>query len=370
MFNILNVCNDYVMGNILNIIKRTIDLLGIFVPILLIIGVTINLVKGVFDPIQQELEKRPEQKHPRRIARQIVAAIIVFLLPFIINTTMSILSVANEGNTKIGITEKNKTETFNIATCWNNMRTTNTSPKKTNDSKLEDLNDTLTNEKNNNDYFSKYNNVKSIYDKTVKNSSTNASSNNSNNSSSSSSSNNTSSNTTAKTYDKVVLIGDSRFVGQSGADGHNSKTTYIAKSGQGLDYVKQQITRIRQEDCNNCAFVINVGVNDYYKNGIAKEYISYINGMANTMKGKIYFLSVNPVDEAKEKSYNYPYFTSNDSINNFNMQVKAGLNSKVTYLDSNSYLKANGFTTTAEGIHYDDETSRKIFNYISQYVKS
>ena len=367
MFNILNVCNDYIVGNIISIIRRSVDILGIVVPTLLLIKLTIEAAGGVLDPVEEHLDKTPWNKRNKRIPRQIISAVIIFLLPFIINTTMSILSLANDDETKIGINEKNKTETFHVSTCWNNVSTTNTAPKNVNDSKLEDLNDTLTNEQNNNDYFSKYGNKEALWKKITENMATSDDEDDNN---SNSSSNSSSSSTNSTTYDKVVLIGDSRFVNQSLSDGHNSKTIYIAKSNEGLAYVKQQGERIRKEDCKNCAFVINVGVNDYYKNGIAKDYISYINGLANTMQGKIYFLSVNPVDEAKEKSSNYPFFTSNDSINNFNMQVKDGLNSKVTYLDSNSYLKSTGFTTTSEGIHYEPETSKKIYNYITQYVKS
>ena len=112
-----------------------------------------------------------------------------------------------------------------------------------------------------------------------------------------------------------------------------------------------------------------MGVNDYWKNGITSEYISYLNNMAKTVKGKIYFLSVNPVDEAKEKSTNQMYITYNSNINKFNDEVKKGLDSSITYLDSNAYLKANGFGTV-DGIHYDEATYKKIYNFISTNVKS
>ena len=41
----------------------------------------------------------------------------------------------------------------------------------------------------------------------------------------------------------------------------------------------------------------------------------------------------------------------------------------VTYLDSNSYLKRNGFSTV-DGIHYTKDTYQKISNFISSNVKS
>ena len=361
MFNILAVCDDYILGNILSIIKRTMDLLGIIVPILLIIGGTINLVKAVFNP--------EDKKATKNIVNCFISAVIVFLLPFVVNTTMNIITVANNDNTKIGITENNKTQSFSISECWNNIKTVDITPKfnSVNDNSKNSIS---TEQKNN------------VGNTNTKNSGSSGSKGTSGTKTSNTSKTNTSTNagkaaTTVSTnvrsgnYDQVTLIGDSRFVHQSTQDGgHNAKTQYVAESGRGLDYVKEQIAAIKKRDCANCAFVINMGVNDYWKSGIVNEYITYLNNFANSIKGKLYYLSVNPVDEAKEISSNYPFFTSNDSINKFNSQVKSGLNSKITYLDSNAYLKSTGFTTTSEGIHYQPETSQKIYKFITQYVKS
>lgn len=345
MFNILNVCNDYILGNIIDIIKRSVNLIGLIVPILLIIGGTINVVKAVFNP--------EDKKAMKNIVNCFISAIIVFFLPFIINTTMKIIA---KGGNDIGINEGGKTETFSVSACWSNSTTIDTSPK-----------------------FSKVKVEKSVSDEqnNKKGSTSNNKRSSSNNKSGSSGSSGTSgssgsssvASTSSKTYKEVVLIGDSRFQQQAADVPHNNKTTYIALYSQGLDYVKQQINNIKSHDCSNCAFVINMGVNDYWKNNITNEYITYLNNFANSIQGKLYFLSVNPVDEAKEKSTNQMYITYNSSINAFNDAVRKGLNSKITYLDSNAYLKATGFNTS-DGIHYDKATSQKIYNYITQYVKS
>ena len=68
-------------------------------------------------------------------------------------------------------------------------------------------------------------------------------------------------------------------------------------------------------------------------------------------------MSVNPCDG----SYNH----LNDDISSFNSKLKAGLNSNIRYIDSNSYLYSVGFTTT-DGLHYDQATSRKIYNYVKR----
>lgn len=331
MFNILAVCDDYVIGNIVSVIKRSIDLLGLIVPILLIIGGTINIAKGVLNPEDKNIVKK--------ISTQFVSAIIVFFLPFIINTTMRVITVANNENVKIGMSNGEKTKAFFITDCWVKMGTTDTSAKfysTTDKDKTTISGKDLPSRKS----------IRSIYNSIV------------------AKINNKSENT----FEKIVLIGDSRFVHQNQYVTSKDGIKYIAESGRGLDYIKEQIGNIKKEDCENCAFVINMGVNDYWKSGIVNEYITYLNNMADTIKGKLYFLSVNPVDEAKEKSSNYPVFTSNDSINKFNQQIKEGLSKKITYLDSNTHLKASGFQTTEEGIHYTQSTSQDIYDYITAYV--
>lgn len=360
MFNILGMCDDYILGNFIDIIKRAINLLGLIVPILLVVGATISIVKGVLNPEDKTVMKK--------VLNSFLSAIIVLFLPYIINTTMRILATANKNSTtKFGINENGKTNTFSFAVCWSNIRTTNVNPTKNKDSSYEE-NDKIAEEQEKNKYISKWNTAKKAWkavleeEKKKKEEEEKKNNNNSNN--------NNNTNVSSSTYNEVVLIGDSRFVHQSSWAPGNSKTTYIAESNKGLDYVKQQINNIKKHDSKDSAFVINMGVNDYWKNNIVSEYTKYLNELADSMKGKLYFLSVNPVDEAKEKSSKQAYFTSNANIDKFNESVKKGLNSKITYLDSNSYLKANGFSTQTDGIHYDEPTSKKIYNYITQYVKS
>lgn len=348
MFNILNVCNDYILGNILSIIKRTVDLLGIIVPILLIIGGTINIAKGVLNP--------EDKKAIKSVVNCFVSAIIVFFLPFIVNTTMTIISVANNDQTKIGITENGTTQTFNVAECWNNAKTVDITPKF--NSVNEKTNTSLSKEQNNN---------------TKGNSSTSGSAGNSGNKGSSTAAKKqpitTNTTTTNQKFEEVVVIGDSRFVWLRDEDAKkdDKRISYIAEGSKGFEYLKSQISNIKSKDNGKKAFVINLGVNDLYRTGIEKQYISYINNMTKDIKGKIYYMSVNPVieDMAKQNGYNTGW-VNNANINKFNAAMKAGLNNKITYLDSNTYLKVNGFgkKDTFDGIHYYGPTYEKIKNYI------
>ena len=138
MFDILNVCNDYILGNIIDIIKKTMNLLGIIVPILLIVGGTINLSKAVLNP--------DDKKAMKSVVNCFASAVIVFLLPFLVNTTMKIISVANDNKTKIGINENGTTQTFSISECWNNIKTVDITPKFNSVNKNTN---TISNEKNN-----------------------------------------------------------------------------------------------------------------------------------------------------------------------------------------------------------------------------
>ena len=348
MFNILAMCDDYILGNILNIVKKTIDILGIVVPILLIIGGSINIAKGVFNP--------EDKKAVKKVVNQFVSAVIIFLLPFVINTTMKILSVANDDTTSVGIHDTGKVERFDLATCWNNIRTTKIDYTASFDSSVKKTSDAIQKELENNKYEQIIQNYWKKKEEKEKQKQQN--NNNSNN-------NNSSSNVQAQTFNKIVLIGDSRFAGSDQwYKIGNEKTVYIAKGGTGLQYIKDQMTNIKKYDNENAAFVINSGIND---RGIVNSYISYLNEQAKTFKGKVYYLSVNPVEESKQQGS--PYYTTNQQVNTFNDKMKSGLDSKyITYLDSNSYLKSKGYNTS-DGIHYDKETSQKIFDFITQYVK-
>ena len=339
MFYILNAtCSDYALASILGIIKRVIDVIRIVVPIMLILGGTITFVKGIFNPEQSDKTKKA-------FLNQIISAVIIMLLPLLINTSMAVISTYGE----VGLNESGNTITFDISSCWTQaeakgleMQSTTTTTKS--------INDEATNTKTNNNSSNKNNNNK------------NSNSKNNQNSSSSNNNNNTSNNNFQTTHNKFVLVGDSRFVGQENYNLTNSKTTYIAKVSQGLTYLKNQETKMKSYDSSKTAYVINMGVNDLYN---ANNYVTYINDLAKNYKGDIYFLSVNPVDEAKSSSYGYK--VSNKDIESFNKTLKNGLKN-VTYIDSYNYLKQNGYDT-ADGIHYTQKTYEKIYNYINSQVK-
>lgn len=85
MFYILNTCSDYALKEVLGVIRRVISVTAIVVPILLIVGGTITLIKGILNP--------DDRKTFKTFTNAIASAVIVFLLPFLVNITMGIIRV-------------------------------------------------------------------------------------------------------------------------------------------------------------------------------------------------------------------------------------------------------------------------------------
>ena len=72
-----DACSDYALANILSLTQTAFDIICIAVPIILIISLVLTLIKVITDP---------DQKHfIRKLISQIAAAILVFLLPTIVN---------------------------------------------------------------------------------------------------------------------------------------------------------------------------------------------------------------------------------------------------------------------------------------------
>ena len=374
MYILSAICSDYALASVLGIIKRIITILQIVVPIFLIIGGSITFSKALINP-----DDGPKAK--KNFLNAIASAVIVFLMPFLINSIMAIISAYGD----VGITNSNGNNTaFNISSCWSNANVTdissssisnyneNTSISDEANGNTRTNSNTNTNNRNNNNSSnnsnSQNNNRNNSNNSNKNNNSNNSNSSNKNNKNNNTNSNSNNKNNNSKTdtstnnYSSFVLVGDSRFVDQKSSGFKNSKTTYIASVGKGLTYMKSNEEAMKKKDSKNTAYVINMGVNDLYN---ANSYVEYINKLAKNYKGDIYYLSVNPVEESK--AANNGYSIKNSDIEKFNSTLKSGLKN-VTYLDSYNYLKNNGFSTT-DGIHYDKNTYQKIYSYINFNVK-
>ena len=132
MINILNtVCSDFALLHILGIIRRIIEILGIVVPILLIIGGTIIFVRATLNP--------EDKKSLKSFYNSVASAVIILLLPFIINVIMATISAYGE----VGVKSDGDSVAFNISNCWNEADVVD------NSNSVENTTNSISEEKNN-----------------------------------------------------------------------------------------------------------------------------------------------------------------------------------------------------------------------------
>ncbi len=311
ILDMVGTCGNPALANLFNIAQRIITIIQILAPILAIVALGINLTKSVMNP--------DDKKNFSMYKNWIIALVMVFAIPILVNATMGILG-----------------EDYDISACWNNAKNANTSGNST----YKPV--------NNNKPSGPINTTPDSYDK-------GSSGNNNNNNSNNTSSNSNNSVTTKN----VIMIGDSRCVQMKSHVGAGSDT-WSCKGSMGLNWMKNTgVPNVESKIGNGTKIVIMMGVNDLYQ---PEAYISYINQKASNWasKGAItYFVSVNPVDGS------YSNLTS--KIVSFNNKLKNGLNSNVRYIDTYNYLVSSGFNTS-DGLHYKSDTSRKIYNYIKSNI--
>ncbi len=157
----------------------------------------------------------------------------------------------------------------------------------------------------------------------------------------------------------VLMIGDSRCVMMRTATGGGG-AGWICENGKGYDWMIS--TAFPSADAivgRGTKVVICLGVND---TNHAASYATAINAKAAewALKGaKTYFVSVNPVWEN-------PY-TTEENVIAFNAAM-AGSLAGVRYINTHDTLTVAGYTMI-DGLHYNDDTSRAIYNLIIGNVR-
>jgi len=271
-----------------------------------------------------------EKKEPGKIKNKIIALILLFFIPTLVNGVMGLLD-----------------DSTTFSSCWNsNTRVLNQGNSYISTEGKNKVNPIYVNPDD--------------YEKGVEKPKNNNSNNNSNSSSNS--------------ISKIVFIGDSRTVqmyayltndwnGANYSSGgvHNvDGNIIVAQGSMGLDWMKKTgIPAAQQYFGSGTAIVILMGVNDLSN---IDNYISYVsNNVSNwTSNGSsLYFATVNPCSGS--------YSHLNSSIDSFNSKLKNGMPSNVKIIDTNAYLVSNGYKTT-DGLHYDKTTSDMIYNYIKNNV--
>ena len=94
ILDLVNNCNNYAIANLFNIIQRAFNILQILVPIIAILALALHVVKSVTKP--------DDKKNFSRYKNWIIALVIIFALPTIVDTVMNMLG-----------------ENYSISACWN-----------------------------------------------------------------------------------------------------------------------------------------------------------------------------------------------------------------------------------------------------------
>ncbi len=160
-----------------------------------------------------------------------------------------------------------------------------------------------------------------------------------------------------------LIVGDSRVVGMESAV-PVSRTKFIGKVSMGYSWlISNAGPKVRQYLAGNqkLKVVFAFGINDLANSSL---YISYYQKLVKDFpKAKLFFLSVNPVDERKEAAHGYK--VKNREIETFNTAVAKAFPAK--FLDCYAYLTKKGFST-ADGVHYTADTYRDIYSFILNHI--
>ena len=164
----------------------------------------------------------------------------------------------------------------------------------------------------------------------------------------------------------VIFVGDSRTGQMANAVGGTAAwpgTAFVACFGGGVDWLStaQAKKDVDQYVMPGSVIILNYGVNDLSRHN---DYITTINRYAQDwiLKGAtVYFASVGPVGENE-------YGKRNWAVEYFNNQLNNRLDARIGRLNLYVFLTGSGYTTQADGLHYDGATYAAMFRFLMQSI--
>lgn len=161
-------------------------------------------------------------------------------------------------------------------------------------------------------------------------------------------------------FNKYIWVGDSRTEGMA----NSISIEYLAAGGKGLSWCKENMPEIYNRKGYN--IIINFGINDL---GNLNNYINYYNSLPEDFikNNQIFILSVNPVDETTAAQFGYT--VKNSMIKLFNEEIQKNLRKDIYFIDGYTYMQNNGFVTE-DGVHYNNTTYVKIYNYVKNEIEN
>ena len=164
----------------------------------------------------------------------------------------------------------------------------------------------------------------------------------------------------------VIFVGDSRTGQMANAVGGTAAwpgTAFVACFGGGVDWLStaQAKKDVDQYVTPGSVIILNYGVNDLSRHN---NYITTINRYAQDWISKgatVYFASVGPVGENE-------YGKRNWAVEYFNNQLNNRLDARIGRLNLYVFLTGSGYTTQADGLHYDGATYAAMFRFLMQSI--
>ena len=164
----------------------------------------------------------------------------------------------------------------------------------------------------------------------------------------------------------VIFVGDSRTGQMANAVGGTAAwpgTAFVACFGGGVDWLStaQAKKDVDQYMTPGSVIILNYGVNDLSRHN---DYITTINRYAQEWISKgatVYFASVGPVGENE-------YGKRNWAVEYFNNQLNNRLDARIGRLNLYVFLTGSGYTTQADGLHYDGATYAAMFRFLMQSI--
>lgn len=164
----------------------------------------------------------------------------------------------------------------------------------------------------------------------------------------------------------VIFVGDSRTGQMANAVGGTAAwpgTAFVACFGGGVDWLStaQAKKDVDQYVTPGSVIILNYGVNDLSRHN---DYITTINRYAQDWISKgatVYFASVGSVGENE-------YGKRNWAVEYFNNQLNNRLDARIGRLNLYVFLTGSGYTTQADGLHYDGATYAAMFRFLMQSI--
>ena len=164
----------------------------------------------------------------------------------------------------------------------------------------------------------------------------------------------------------VIFVGDSRTGQMANAVGGTAAwpgTAFVACFGGGVDWLStaQAKKDVDQYVTPGSVIILNYGVNDLSRHN---DYIMTINRYTQDWISKgatVYFASVGPVGENE-------YGKRNWAVEYFNNQLNNRLDARIGRLNLYVFLTGSGYTTQADGLHYDGATYAAMFRFLMQSI--